>query len=127
MPRLAASHLSASRHTHTRTLQGNTEDVGEDYNVEAADDAPRPFQCILDTGLKRTSTGSKVFAALKGALDGGLDIPHNEKRFVGYDPDAKEFDAEVRGRCRAGRQHPWGCWGLVPPSGGCTPQQRCGR
>lgn len=25
-------------------LQGNTEDVGEDYNVEAADDAPRPFQ-----------------------------------------------------------------------------------
>ena len=38
---------------------------------------------------------SQVFAALKGALDGGLDIPHNEKRFVGYDPDAKEFDAEV--------------------------------
>ncbi len=36
-----------------------------------------------------------MFAALKGALDGGLDIPHNEKRFVGYDPDAKEFDAEV--------------------------------
>jgi large subunit ribosomal protein L5e len=75
--------------------EGNTEDVGEDYNVEAADDAPRPFQCILDAGLKRTSTGSKVFAALKGALDGGLDIPHNEKRFVGYDPDAKEFDAEI--------------------------------
>jgi len=75
--------------------EGNTEDVGEDYNVEAADDAPRPFQCILDTGLKRTSTGSKVFAALKGALDGGLDIPHNEKRFVGYDPESKEFDAEI--------------------------------
>ncbi len=36
-----------------------------------------------------------MFAALKGALDGGLDIPHNEKRFVGYDPEAKEFDAEV--------------------------------
>lgn len=31
---------------------------------------------------------------LQGALDGGLDIPHNEKRFVGYDADAKEFDAE---------------------------------
>ncbi|KAI3424428.1 hypothetical protein D9Q98_009980 [Chlorella vulgaris] len=75
--------------------EGNTEDVGEDFNVEAADDAPRPFQCILDTGLKRTSTGSKVFAALKGALDGGLDIPHSDKRFVGYDPDAKEFDAEI--------------------------------
>jgi large subunit ribosomal protein L5e len=36
-----------------------------------------------------------VFAALKGALDGGLDIPHSDKRFVGYDPEAKEFDAEV--------------------------------
>jgi hypothetical protein len=32
---------------------------------------------------------------LQGALDGGLDIPHNEKRFVGYDADAKEFDAEA--------------------------------
>ena len=49
-------------------LQGNTEDVGEDYNVEAADDAPRPFQCILDAGLKRTSTGSKVG---RGAAAGG--------------------------------------------------------
>lgn len=75
--------------------EGNTEDVGEDYNVEAADDAPRPFMCILDSGLKRTSTGSKVFAALKGALDGGLDIPHNEKRFAGYDPDGKELDSET--------------------------------
>lgn len=77
------------------TYEGNTEDVGEDYNVEAADDAPRPFMAILDTGLKRTSTGSKVFAALKGAVDGGLDVPHNEKRFVGYDRDSKEFDAET--------------------------------
>ena len=38
--------------------------------------------------------------AAQGALDGGLDIPHNEKRFVGYDPDAKEFDAEVGAGCR---------------------------
>ncbi len=39
--------------------------VGEDYNVEEAEDGPRPFTALLDTGLKRTSTGSKVFAALK--------------------------------------------------------------
>merc|ERR1719376_1165511 len=32
----------------------------------------------LDVGLARTSTGAKVFAALKGAVDGGLDIPHSE-------------------------------------------------
>jgi large subunit ribosomal protein L5e len=72
--------------------------VGEDYNVDEEDDQPRPFTALLDTGLKRTSTGSKVFAALKGALDGGLNIPHSEKRFVGYDADAKELDAETLGK-----------------------------
>ena len=41
------------------------EATGEDYNVEAQEDGPRPFTCLLDTGLKRTTTGSKVFAALK--------------------------------------------------------------
>jgi large subunit ribosomal protein L5e len=66
------------------TYKGCEEPDGEDYNVEEVEDAPRPFYCLLDAGLKRTSTGSKVFACLKGALDGGLDIPHNEKRFVGY-------------------------------------------
>lgn len=77
------------------TYAGQEEPDGEDYNVEPADDGPRPFYCLLDTGLKRTSTGSKVFAVLKGALDGGLDIPHNEKRFVGYDKSSKKYDAET--------------------------------
>ena len=31
----------------------------------------------------------------QGALDGGLDIPHNEKRMVGYDKGAKKMDAET--------------------------------
>jgi len=78
-----------------KTYEGNTEDVAEDFNVEAAEEGPRPFMCILDVGLKRTSTGCKVFGALKGALDGGLDIPHNEKRFAGYEADDKELDTEV--------------------------------
>ena len=33
--------------------------------MEEKDGSPRPFAAVLDTGLKRTSTGSKVFAALK--------------------------------------------------------------
>jgi hypothetical protein len=37
--------------------------------VEAVDDGPRPFTALLDTGLKRTSTGSKVFAALKVSVE----------------------------------------------------------
>lgn len=76
--------------------EGVTEPDGEMAEVESlGDDEPRPFKCFLDVGLKRTSTGSRVFGALKGASDGGIFIPHSEKRFPGYDPEAKELDAEL--------------------------------
>merc|ERR1712039_390159 len=39
--------------------------------------------------------GVKVFGALKGAVDGGLDIPHSTKRFPGYDNEEDNFDAET--------------------------------
>lgn len=32
---------------------------------------------------------------LQGALDGGLDIPHSDKRFAGFAKDKKELDPEV--------------------------------
>merc|ERR1719209_473832 len=32
---------------------------------------------------------------MKGAVDGGLDIPHSEKRFPGYDAESKELNADV--------------------------------
>jgi large subunit ribosomal protein L5e len=41
----------------------------------------RPFKVLLDVGLTRTTTGHRVFGAMKGAVDGGLDIPHKPKRF----------------------------------------------
>lgn len=63
--------------------------------TEAMEDGPRPFKCFLDVGLKRTSTGARVFGAMKGASDGGIFIPHSENRFPGYDPEAKELDAET--------------------------------
>jgi len=44
----------------------------------------RPFKCILDVGIRRCTTGAKIFAALKGAVDGGLDIPHSNVRFPGF-------------------------------------------
>jgi hypothetical protein len=59
------------------------------------EDAPRPFKCYLDVGLKRTTTGSRVFGAMKGASDGGIFIPHSQKRFPGYDPETKQLEAEV--------------------------------
>jgi len=65
------------------------------YFVEELDDDKNPFHALLDVGIITTSTGSRVFGALKGATDGGLDVPHSEKRFPGYDRDSKEYDAEV--------------------------------
>jgi len=75
--------------------KGSVNVTGEDYNVEEIDDAPRPFLALLDVGLRRTTTGSRVFAALKGATDGGIDIPHSERRYVGYDDEANKLNAEV--------------------------------
>merc|ERR1711959_333723 len=59
------------------------------------EEGPSAFHALLDVGLKRTTLGSKIFAAMKGAFDGGLEIPHNEKKFYGYDADEKEYDAEA--------------------------------
>ncbi|ONH98804.1 hypothetical protein PRUPE_7G266900 [Prunus persica] len=74
--------------------EGNVEATGEDYSVEPAE-SRRPFRALLDVGLIRTTTGNRVFGALKGALDGGLDIPHSEKRFAGFSKDSKQLDPEV--------------------------------
>lgn len=34
---------------------------------------------VLDIGLSASSTGSRVFAALKGMVDAGLEIPHGDQ------------------------------------------------
>ncbi len=38
-------------------------------------------EAILDIGLQRPVKGSRVFAALKGMLDAGLEIPHGDGIF----------------------------------------------
>jgi len=75
--------------------EGTTEVDGGYYCVESADGQPKAFKAVLDVGLYRTSTGARVFGALKGAVDGGLDIPHSEKRFPGWDKEAKELKADI--------------------------------
>lgn len=50
-------------------------------------------ECCLDIGLKRSSTGANVFAVLKGAIDGGMEIPFSTKRFYGYDKESKKLDS----------------------------------
>ncbi len=55
---------------------GNDDINGEDYHVEDINGSPDAFRCLLDVGVARTGTGAPLFGALKGARDGGLDIPH---------------------------------------------------
>ncbi|EER36509.1 60S ribosomal protein L5 [Histoplasma capsulatum H143] len=77
---------------------GVEEPEGEYSLTEAAETdegTRRPFKVVLDVGLQRTSTGARVFAAMKGASDGGILIPHSESRFPGYDIETKELDAET--------------------------------
>jgi len=91
--------LLARRHLKSLNLDqiytGVDKVSGEDYNVEQEDDNPNPFTAVLDIGLARTSTGAKIFSVLKGACDGGLNVPHSESRFYGYDNESKEYNAEA--------------------------------
>lgn len=81
------------------TFKGVEEPDGEYTLTEAAEGADgeerRPFKAFLDVGLNRTSTGARVFGALKGASDGGILVPHSENRFPGFDVEAEELDAET--------------------------------
>jgi len=73
----------------------NDSKVGQFFLVEQIDDGPKPFFVLLDVGLATTTTGSKVFAVMKGAVDGGLEIPHKNKRFLGYDSDNDKFEPKL--------------------------------
>merc|ERR1712094_29153 len=79
------------------TFEGTAEVTAEfeDCYVHGNDDEKNAFHALLDVGLKRTTLGSKIFSAMKGAFDGGLEIPHSEKKFYGYDPDEGEYSAEA--------------------------------
>lgn len=88
------------------TAEVNTcedEDTKRKYYVNALDRDEdeevryRPFRAFLDVGVRRTTKGCRIFGALKGAVDGGMDIPHNEKLFPGYvDEDGQvEYDADM--------------------------------
>lgn len=80
-----------------KDFTGVEEADGEYTLTEASegDEARRPFKAFLDVGLHRTSTGARIFGAMKGASDGGILIPHSENRFPGYDMETKELDAET--------------------------------
>lgn len=78
--------------------KGVKESTGNDYDVSAEAESfkndKRPFKAILDMGMINNSIGHRVFAALKGACDGGLHIPHNTRKFYGSErnEETKEWE-----------------------------------
>jgi large subunit ribosomal protein L5e len=62
---------------------GVTEIDGTCVETAADPEGAAPFRAFMDVGLAVTTTGAKIFGALKGASDGGLYIPHNARRFPG--------------------------------------------
>jgi len=79
--------------------KGQTEVDGKLFSVyDNIQGDRRPFKAFLDVGLVRTTTGNRVFGAMKGACDGGLYIPHNEKRFPGYRIIKAEATKNKRGK-----------------------------
>jgi large subunit ribosomal protein L5e len=76
------------------TYAGNS-NIEKKYNAGDDQKDRRPFKVILDVGLKATTTGSKVFAVLKGVADGGVFIPHSPSRYPGFNKDKPEEDNKV--------------------------------
>jgi len=63
-----------------KKVDGEAYDVSNDHK----ENQRRPFKAVLDVGLTRTTTGARIFGVLKGACDGGLNVPHSNKRFPGF-------------------------------------------
>jgi len=92
---LLLARRALTKYKLDKLYAGQEEVDGEMYSVEDVEKGPGAFRAHLDVGLARTSTGAKVFAIMKGVIDGGIEVPHSEKRFPGYDSESKEFNASV--------------------------------
>ena len=80
----------AERFNLVKETTGNYIDINKESESK---DIGRPFVCFLDLGLNRSTKGARVFAAMKGAVDGGIHIPHKEKIFP-----AKKAQVDKKGK-----------------------------
>jgi len=79
-----------------KSYVGQTKPDGKNFLVKKGEGVEKkPFLVLLDVGLHFTTTGARVFGAMKGAVDGGLEIPHKNKRFPGYNHSAGKFDPAI--------------------------------
>merc|ERR1719454_1402436 len=71
---------------------------GEHFEVEAED--RRPFKAYLDIGLVRATTGNRSFGVMKGAADGGLYVPHEDRRFPSFSVIKEAAVTNKRGKAQ---------------------------
>jgi len=90
--RLLADKGLAEMYAGNKKVDGSLYSVGDNVGER------RPFKAHLDVGLVRTTTGNRVFGAMKGAADGGLHIPHKDKRFPGHHIQKAEIITTKRGK-----------------------------
>ncbi|MBS1266228.1 MAG: 50S ribosomal protein L18 [Candidatus Woesearchaeota archaeon] len=55
-------------------------------------------KAVLDIGMYKNTKGSRVFAVLKGAVDGGMDISHSEKILPSEDRISGKHIAKYGGK-----------------------------
>ena len=60
-------------------------------------------ETILDIGLQKSVKGSRIYAALKGALDGGLKIHCSEDNFPNNDRITGKHIADFAGKLGEGK------------------------
>lgn len=73
----SASTFSGLVIANARTIFLFIQATGEDYSVEPTE-TRRPFRALLDVGLVMTTTGNRVFGALKVSFLLSTDIWMNE-------------------------------------------------
>lgn len=88
-------HSIADRFNIVKETTGDFIDIEKESEKK---ELGRPFVCFLDLGLNRSTKGARVFAAMKGAVDGGIHIPHKDTIF----PKAKEVKEE-KGKKKEGK------------------------
>lgn len=91
---LLVARRTLAKYNLASKYPGAKEATGKTTENEEIEDGPRPFKAVLDIGLVRTTTGNRVFGVMKGALDGGMNIPHSEKRFPGFDKEKGEVNSD---------------------------------
>jgi len=98
----ATGLLTARRLLNKKGMDGMFEGVakadGKHFEVEAKD--RRPFKAFLDIGLVRATTGNRAFGVMKGAADGGLNVPHEDRRFPGFHLTKEVAATNKRGKAQ---------------------------